>query len=99
MAQGPILSIGQTLEQSRDDPGLEQYLDDHLIWGWRQCLGSIGIKAENGDLDTEKVAEAFKEWVFALCRNRKNETRKSVRLNDIALVEFAKDYEAPPQRN
>ena len=94
MTQDPIPLIGQTLEQSRADPGLEQYLDDHLIWGWRESLVSIGIKAENGDLQAGKVAEAFEEWVFTLCRNRKNETRKSAPPNVIAMAEFANDHKA-----
>ena len=99
MAQDPILPIGRTLERSRGDPGLEQYLDDHLICGWRQSLVSIGIKAENGDTEAGKVADAFENWVFALCRRRKNEARKSVRLNVISLAEFAGDYKAPLRHN
>jgi hypothetical protein len=71
MAQDPIQPIGRTLEQSRGDRGLEQYLDDHLICGWRQSLVSIGIKAENGDLEAGKVADAFEDWVFTLCRSVK----------------------------
>lgn len=99
MAHDPILPIGRTLEQSRGDPGFEQYLDDHLIWGWRQSLVSIGIKAENGGPEAGKVADAFENWVFTLCRRRKHEARKSVRLNVISLAEFANDYKAPQRRN
>jgi hypothetical protein len=91
MARDPISSIG--------DPGLEQYLDDHLIWGWRQSLVSIGIKAENGDPEARRVADAFEDWVFTLCRRRKNETCKAVRLNVISLAEFSKDYGARRRRD
>jgi hypothetical protein len=86
------------LEQSRDDPGLEQYLDDHLIRGWRQSLVSIGIKAENGDTGAGKVADAFEEWVFALCGNRENENPKSARRNVISMAEFT-DHKAPRRHN
>jgi len=99
MAQDPIQPTGRTLEQSSGDRGLEQYLDDHLICGWRQSLVSIGIKAENGDLEAGKVADAFEDWVFTLCRRRKDETRKSVRVNVISLAEFAGDYKASQRRN
>jgi hypothetical protein len=99
MAQDPIQPIGRTLEQSRGDRGLEQYLDDHLICGWRQSLVSIGIKAENGDLEAGRVADAFEDWVFTLCRRRKVETRRSVRLNVISLAEFASGCKASQRRN
>jgi hypothetical protein len=35
---------------------------------------SVGIKAENGGPQADKVTEAFEEWVFAFRRNRKDET-------------------------
>jgi hypothetical protein len=83
------------VEQSREGSGLEHYLDDHLIWGWREALVGIGIKAEDGDAGAAKVAEAFEEWVFSLCRNRSDEIRKSARLNVISMAEFAKEHETP----
>ena len=52
--------IGQTAEESRADAGLERYLDGR----------SIRIKAERGELNARRVADAFEEWVLALCRNR-----------------------------
>jgi hypothetical protein len=52
--------IGQTAEESRADAGLERYLDGR----------SIRITAERGELNARKVADAFEEWVLALCRNR-----------------------------
>jgi hypothetical protein len=51
---------GQTAEESRADAGLERYLDGN----------SIRIKADCGELDARRVADAFEEWVLALCRNR-----------------------------
>ncbi|PNG27910.1 hypothetical protein CR492_03205 [Methylocella silvestris] len=59
------------------DPDLQNYLDHHLIRGWRQSLVSIGIKAENGDGDAAKVAIAMAAWVAALCRRQKRESRRA----------------------
>jgi hypothetical protein len=94
MVQDPTKSIGQTLEQSSDNAGIEQYLDDHLILGWRQSLVNIGIKAEDGDPEAKKVADAFEEWVFTLCRRRKNESHSSVRLNVISLAQLGNGHKA-----
>ncbi len=68
IARKPILAI---------DPDLQNYLDDHLIRGWRQCLVGIGIKAENGDAEAAKVANAMTAWIAALCRKRNRNRRKA----------------------
>jgi hypothetical protein len=65
-----------------------------LICGWRESLVSIGIKAENGDAEAGKVAEAFGDWVFALCRHP-SESRKSAQPNVISMTEFAEARRAP----
>ncbi|PNG24458.1 hypothetical protein [Methylocella silvestris] len=81
------------------DPDLENYLDAHLIRGWRQSLFSIGVKAKNGDAEAGKVAGAMTAWVAALCRkrNRRNRKAKSVGagVNVISLAAF-RAAQVPP---
>jgi hypothetical protein len=97
MVQDPVPLIGRTLAEATADGGLEQYLDDHLIRGWRESLVTIGIKAENGDAEARKFAEAFGDWVFALCRDRTNQNRKSALRKVVSMTEFAEARRAPRQ--
>jgi hypothetical protein len=74
------------------DPDLENYLNHHLIRGWRQSLISVGIKAENGDAEAAKVAGAMTAWVATLCRKRNKKSRRAasvgVGLNVISMAKF-----------
>ncbi|PNG25721.1 hypothetical protein [Methylocella silvestris] len=74
------------------DPDLQNYLDRHLIPGWRQFLISVAIKADTGDAEAAKLSAAMRAWVATLCRRRNIKNRKAkiaaAGVNVISMAKF-----------